>query len=108
MNRDTVTAVKWLTKAANQGHSEAQYQLGKMCATGTGTLKDSVEAYCWFNLAAAQGHEKAAGERDALGHDMLLEQVAEANKMARLFFPQHSACTTANYALLDPNVRHGR
>jgi hypothetical protein len=108
VRRNEVTAAKWLTKAANQGYAEAQYQLGKMCASGAGTLKDAVEAYCWLNLAAAQGHEKSAEERDALGIGMLPEQVADANKMARLFFPQHSACTSDNYAHLNLASLKGR
>jgi TPR repeat protein len=48
-------AAKWYRKAADQGHAEAQYQLGDCYAEGTGVAKDEVEAIKWFRKAADQG-----------------------------------------------------
>ena len=74
----------WSQKAAEQGNRWGQFLLGAAYFRGQGTPRDYVLAYMWFNLAAAQGH-KASGEiRDALAaQSMTLEQVAEAQRLAR-------------------------
>ncbi len=46
-------AVKWYTKAAQQGDADAQCRLGLMYANGRGVPQDYVQAYKWLNLAAA-------------------------------------------------------
>ena len=42
----------------------------------------------WFNLAAAQGDADAAKNRDSLATRMTLDQIAEAQRMAREWRPQ--------------------
>ena len=51
-------------KAAEQGHAEAQCQLGFCYACGTGVGQDFVEAVKWYRKAAEQGH---AGSQYELG-----------------------------------------
>ncbi len=46
-------------KLADAGNAEAQYSLGKMCATGKGAPQDFAEAAKWFRKAAEQGHADA-------------------------------------------------
>ena len=58
--KDSVEAVKWYRKAAEQGHAFAQSDLGDMYASGEGVPKDSIEALAWYNLAAASGNWSAA------------------------------------------------
>ena len=50
---------------------------------GTGVLQDFCLAHMWFNIAASRGDRKAADRLAKIGTCMTLEQVAEAQKMAR-------------------------
>lgn len=52
-------AVKWYTKAANQGHAKAQDQLGCCYMFGKGVTTDNREAEKWFRKSAAQGFNGA-------------------------------------------------
>jgi TPR repeat protein len=53
---DRVEAVKWWHKAAEQGFTLAQYNLGVCYRTGQGVATNYVEAAQWFRRAAEQGH----------------------------------------------------
>jgi len=53
-------AVRWFTKAAEQRHADAHFNLGALYTNGEGGIKqDLTRALKWFRLAAAQGHEPA-------------------------------------------------
>ena len=52
-------AVKHLTILAEQGHADAQYNLGVMYDNGRGVPQDYVKAAKWYRLAAEQGHADA-------------------------------------------------
>jgi len=49
------TAVGWFKKAADQGHSEAQYELGIRYQYGRGFTQNDKEAVKWYKKAAEQG-----------------------------------------------------
>jgi hypothetical protein len=57
--KDSVEAVKWYRKAAEQGIAEAQFNLGKMYNSGEGVPRDYVEAAKWYRKAAEQGIAEA-------------------------------------------------
>ena len=57
--KDEKEAVKWYTKAAEQGDAVGQRLLGWCYVNGTGVAKDEKEAVKWFTKSAEQG--------DALG-----------------------------------------
>ena len=57
--RDYETAFTILKPLAEQGHAEAQYNLGIMYEFGQGIEQDSKEAAKWFYMAAEQGFVKA-------------------------------------------------
>jgi TPR repeat protein len=88
--KDELESLKWFTKAAEQGHAGAQNVLGLFYKFGKGVPKDYVEAYKWFNLAAAQGKESAAKARSAMAEIMTREQIAEAQKLSRMWKPTES------------------
>ncbi len=48
-------ALQWLTKAAEQGHPRAQFQLGEINEKGRGVIQDYMAAIEWFRQAAEQG-----------------------------------------------------
>ena len=57
--KDSVKAVEWFRKAAEQGYDLAQYNLGVMYANGEGVPYDPVKAVEWYRKAAKQGEAKA-------------------------------------------------
>jgi TPR repeat protein len=56
---DYNNAIIWLTKAGNQGNTEAQDALGYIYANGKGVNVDTTKAIYWYKLAADQGDYKA-------------------------------------------------
>ncbi len=76
--------MKELRRLAEQGDATAEAVLGSMYYEGrSGAPQDYVLARMWLNLAAAQGFEKAAELRDLLEENMTLDQLAEAQRLAR-------------------------
>ncbi len=75
-----------LRRLAEQGHAEAQFELGVRHTIGLRLPQDDTEAVRWFRLAADQGHAEAqvvlAG-RYALGLGVLKDE-AEAERWFRL------------------------
>ena len=55
----TLNAAFEQKKAAEQGHAEAQFNLGVCYETGDGVAKNSKEAVKWYRKAAEQGHANA-------------------------------------------------
>ena len=62
VDKDMGEAVKWYRKAAEQGHSAAQCNLGMCCDNGEeGVAKDGVKAVKWYRKSAEQGGDIAQG-----------------------------------------------
>ncbi|WP_154222559.1 SEL1-like repeat protein [Marinicella rhabdoformis] len=59
---DQKEANHWLLKAAQNGHVEAQYLLGKNILRGKGCQVEKQKAVDWIVYAAEQGHDKSARE----------------------------------------------
>ncbi len=71
-------------RAAEQGNSKAQLNLGYMHREGWGAPQNYIEAYKWFNIAAASGLAAAAAEYgEILARKMSNIQVAEVQRRAR-------------------------
>ena len=64
---DLEEAVKWYRKAAEQGNSRAQYELGYCYIKGKGVAQDRNEAIKWYRKAAAQGNASAELRLKELG-----------------------------------------
>lgn len=77
-------SMKWFRTAADQGHAEAQYNLGLLYKKGTDVTQlspnsysirhmkdDEVESMKWFRKAAEQGHAAAQYELAQLYHGIL-------------------------------------
>ena len=56
---DYATALHEWQALAEQGHADAQYNLGLLYAKGQGVSKDDAQAQQWYEKAAAQGHADA-------------------------------------------------
>lgn len=57
--KDPALAVQWYRRAAERGHSDAQYSLGFMYVLGEGVPSDHEEGLRWLRLSAAQGEASA-------------------------------------------------
>ena len=57
--QDYPEAVRWFRKSADQGHADAQFNLGIMYEKGQGVQQDDKEAARWCLLAADQGDAAA-------------------------------------------------
>ena len=62
-----------------------------MYGSGTGLPQNQVRGLMWYTIAAAGGHSVARQARDEiLGSNLLtLDQVAEAERLAREWTEQH-------------------
>ena len=90
---DFQTALKEWKPLADQGHADAQYNLGLMYANGYGVVEDDAEAVRWLRLAADQGHAYAQynlGLKYANGEGVV-EDDAEAVRWYRLAADQGHA-----------------
>ena len=54
-----MVAKDWFQKAADQGHADAQNNLGIMYYEGEGVSRDFVKAAHWFRQSAEQGNADA-------------------------------------------------
>ena len=79
---DDATAVKWYTKAAEQGNAGAQFNLGVMYGNGEGVPENNVLAYMWWNLAAAQGDESSKSHKNNIQEKMTPAQIEEAQRLS--------------------------
>jgi TPR repeat protein len=71
VQQDQQAAAYWYRQAAEQGHAEAQFNLGRLYATGQGVPRDQEEALRWIRAAASQGYlpaEVRFGIRYATGN----------------------------------------
>jgi TPR repeat protein len=86
--QDYAAAASWYRKAAEQGISESQYNLGLMYAKGRGVAQDYLQAHKWCNLAGAGAktaklRDQASTMRDVVAVLMQPAQIAEAQRLAR-------------------------
>lgn len=58
-NKDFRSALVQYQKAAQQGYATAQYNLGRMYATGQGVQTNYAEAIIWYRKATDQGNAAA-------------------------------------------------
>ena len=56
---DYIEAMKWYHKAAVQGNTDAQNNLGSMYENGKGVPQNNAEAVTWYVVAAGQGNSHA-------------------------------------------------
>ena len=86
--RDYAEAMKWYRLAAEQGFALAQSNLGGMYISSHGVPRNSIQGYMWASLAAAQGNEKAVKGLELLEKSMTLDELAEAQRLAREWKPK--------------------
>ncbi len=89
--QDYEEAARWFRKAADHGNAIAQWWLGIMYDNGEGVPQDYVEAHRWLNLAASKAESadqaKVARARDLVAGKMTIQQIADAQRLARDWKP---------------------
>ncbi|MCE2485665.1 MAG: sel1 repeat family protein [Desulfurellaceae bacterium] len=90
--QDYAEAVEWFRRAAEQGDTSAQLNLGSMYFRGEGVPQDYTMAHMWYNLAGTGvGGEYARELRDNVAAQMTPVQIAEAQRLAREWAAAHQA-----------------
>lgn len=96
--KDPKKAVEWFRKAAEQGYSDAQDELGKCYARGNGVPKDMTKATEWFAKSVEQGNIEGKNDLakcyltgDGIAKDerkavALWQSIAEQNHIDAQFF----------------------
>ncbi len=90
-----VKALRWMSLAAERGHAEAQYNLGRMYAEGRGVSQHDRQAYKWLELAATRSSDPevrraAVKTRELVAARMSAEQRTEAQRSAKAWKPTRS------------------
>lgn len=82
IKKDLTKAAKWYQRAAEQGHTNAQINLGALYATGSGVPKNRIMAYAWTYLAASNGSAMAQRNCDYAVTRMTPGEIAIARQLA--------------------------
>ena len=90
MPQDDAEAVRWFRKVAEQGDTDAQYNLGLMYYNGVGVPYDYVKAYMWWSFAKALGDKDVAKNLDIVQKQMTPAQIAEAQALASQWWEKHN------------------
>ncbi|RDH88940.1 MAG: hypothetical protein DIZ77_05510 [endosymbiont of Seepiophila jonesi] len=70
VKKDFSKAFLWFGKAAEQGFTKAQYNLGNLYEYGWGVTADREQALHWYQAAAEQGHRQAKRKVEQLAASM--------------------------------------
>lgn len=92
--QDYAFAMRWYRLAAEQGYAAAQSNLGTMYLVGEADTVDDVTAHMWINISAVNGDEIGERKRDVITPLMTQDQLAEAQRRARV-------CMASNYQDCD-------
>ena len=87
--QDHKEAAKLWINAAEQGNSDAQYNLGVIYKQGKGVLQDYVMAHMFFNIASISGDKDAVEDRDIVTNLMTPSQLEKAQGLAREWMRTH-------------------
>jgi hypothetical protein len=78
-----------LRAEAEQGDTDAAYQLAVAYRDGKDVPKDYVEAYAWFDVAAAILEDQPVAEREELMRSMSTDQLVKAQQRSRDYFKRY-------------------
>ena len=72
---------KWYTLAAKQGHTLAQYNLGRLYYLGKGVPENLIYAHMWAKQASSNGFKMSTEFTDMLTELMTENQIEKANRL---------------------------
>jgi len=91
ITQDQTEAVRWFTRAAEDGSVPAQYKLGLLYWGGHGVPKDANKAYFWTVLARAGGQEGSQDLAKVLANDITRAQATAIEQQAEIWYQQHES-----------------
>ncbi len=77
-------AAETYRKSAVLGYPLSQNNLARLYETGLGVPRDPVVAHVWYLLAAASGESTLVANRDRSARQLLPDQLASAESLARV------------------------
>lgn len=83
-NDSLVEANELLRSAAEQGHVDAQVELGRMHANGMGVPKSYLKAHVWYDIAVINGSAPGVFGRRYAFKQLSEAELAEAKELARM------------------------
>ena len=89
MARWEMESAEILASVPAEASGEAFYELGLMYASGRSVPVDLVTAHKWFNVAVVRGCRAAVGRRAELSQEMSAQEIAAAQREARLWLTRH-------------------
>ena len=102
---DYKAAFSFYKKAAEQGSSAAQFNVGLLYSNGEGVLQDYAEAVRWYKLAAEQGDSDAQYSLGVMyrNGEGVLQDYAEAVRLYKLAAAQGEASAQYNLGVMYGN-----
>lgn len=88
VDQDPDEALKWYQRAAEQGDSISQVNLGVLYASGNQIPMDRVKAYMWLHIAAKAGSVEGKEFRDTVAVAMSKAEISRAQKLAKDWLSQ--------------------
>jgi uncharacterized protein len=92
-------AALWWRKAAEQGDSTSQYDLGSLYNTGSGVPQNFAEAYFWLSIAASgtpmMGDKVVVEARDEAASQLTKTVLLQTQERARKWLETHPVNATA-------------
>lgn len=88
---DYQQAANWYTQASDQGHAQAQWQLGQMYLEGEGVSKNLLQAYIILKMASINGVDEALYQADEVAEQMDRSQLILANQILGQVFQNYLA-----------------
>lgn len=89
MARFEMGAAELAAMVPAQASGERYYGLGLMYAAGSTVPLDRIAAHKWLNVAVARGFHDAAALRAEIAQEMSAQEIAAAQREARLFLTRH-------------------
>jgi GAF domain/PilZ domain/Sel1 repeat len=96
VKQDYAEAIRWFTKAAEQGHVGAQSALGAYYWVGRGVTKNLQRAYFWSILARAQGDETSKYRVAVISSGMSRSQTLAAEREVDDWLRNHRVAAKAS------------
>ncbi len=87
LKKNPAMTENWWLRAAKQGHTIAQMNLGLLYSRGGLGEKHPIKAYQWAKLSLMRGNQRAKQLVETLEKELTPEQIAEAEKFIRSFKP---------------------
>jgi len=97
---ETQAAHRWLCRAADQGSTDASYQLGVLYRYGIDGLPvDHARSYLWYSLAAQGDYHRAKVQRQALLSEISADQLEKGKALLDSWQPGQCERDVTEWAL---------